>query len=300
MTSDRILMNPRASGLTKIKGKKANNSIIDMLTFDPDGVAALLSSNLGYPVTQTHGWTLNKWFVVYWSATDTLGKARADSVTTSEVAGVAYTVNANQVYFIANGLLSHTDLASINADGPGTNLAANTVYFLSAVTAGLVSATAPTTIGHVSQPVLSGKGATSANVSIKTGTVIATAQSPFYAEGTFVANFNTGIFTGTHNVTVKYVRIGKAVTLTFPATLPNETSISSTIWATSGADLPASLRPTGTLMMPCMVVSNSITENGTGRLQMSVGTLAFVRSTAWPVTTTNVTGFPDFSISYTI
>lgn len=36
MTSDRILMNPRPSGLTKIKGKKADNSIIDMLTFDPD------------------------------------------------------------------------------------------------------------------------------------------------------------------------------------------------------------------------------------------------------------------------
>jgi hypothetical protein len=36
MTSDRILMNPRPSGKTKVKGKKADNSIIDMLTFDPD------------------------------------------------------------------------------------------------------------------------------------------------------------------------------------------------------------------------------------------------------------------------
>jgi len=44
MTSDRIFMNPRASGNTKIKGKKADNSIIDMLTFDPD-----------LPVSNTNG-----------------------------------------------------------------------------------------------------------------------------------------------------------------------------------------------------------------------------------------------------
>jgi hypothetical protein len=45
MTSDRILMNPRPSGKTKVKGKKADNSIIDMLTFDPDSPVANANGN---------------------------------------------------------------------------------------------------------------------------------------------------------------------------------------------------------------------------------------------------------------
>ena len=118
-----------------------------------------------------------------------------------------------------------------------------------------------------------------------------------YDEGTFVANFNTGMNTSTNNVTVKYVKVWKQVTLTLPAT--NVTAgATTTIWGTASGTIPASIRPSvSTMFNAAVIYNNPVVEVGY-IYSYSAGQLFAVRSTNWTSGTANC-GFPDMSVTYT-
>lgn len=89
-------------------------------------------------------------------------KAKADAANTAEVIGVVSTVtDANNFKLTTYGSIS--GLSGLTA---GTN------YFLSAATAGLLTATEPSTLGHVSVPVLIASSTTAGFVAIKRGIVV--------------------------------------------------------------------------------------------------------------------------------
>lgn len=88
--------------------------------------------------------------LVYRTASGTYAKAKADADATSEVVGIVSAV-ADANNFTLNPGPRVTGLSGLT-DG--------TVYFLSDATAGLLTATAPTTLGHVEKPVLVADSAT--------------------------------------------------------------------------------------------------------------------------------------------
>jgi hypothetical protein len=256
-------------------------------------------SNASIIINQTHGWTVGNWYAVYWSATDILAKAQANSTTTSDVVGIAYVRDASNLLLVTNGVVNHSNLASINN---GTALAANTAYYLSAATAGLITSTPPVAIGNVQVQICSGKGLTSANVVVKTGILVATLATPFYEEGSFVANFNTGMKTGTNNITVLYKRVGKVVTLTLPATTVATAGATANSWGTGSADVPASIRPVGTVYFAAPIRINTGVDSILSNFRIfSSGLLYFSHngSGTWTIGETLV-GFPDCSFTYTI
>jgi hypothetical protein len=81
--------------------------------------------------------------VIYCSGANTYAKAKADALATSDVIGVVSTViGADDFVFCAEG----TMVTGVPA------VAAGTVLFLSDATAGLLTATEPNTVGHISIP----------------------------------------------------------------------------------------------------------------------------------------------------
>jgi hypothetical protein len=79
------------------------------------------------------------------SATNTYVKAKADTVVNAEVIGiVTQVINADSFVYTSGGYIT-TGVPAV----PG-----NTVCFLSDITDGLVTSTEPTTIGHISKPLL--------------------------------------------------------------------------------------------------------------------------------------------------
>ena len=92
----------------------------------------------------------------------TYAKAKADASNTAEVIGVVSTVtDANNFKLTNYGSISGL-----------SGLTAGTTYFLSAATAGLLTATEPSTIGNVSVPVLVASSATTGFVNIMRGMVV--------------------------------------------------------------------------------------------------------------------------------
>lgn len=74
---------------------------------------------------------------------DTYAKARADSASNAEVIGmVSEVADANNFTYVTGGPVTGL-----------TGLTAATVYFLSPTTAGALTATEPSTVGHISKPV---------------------------------------------------------------------------------------------------------------------------------------------------
>jgi hypothetical protein len=93
-------------------------------------------------------------------------KAKADSANTSSVAGIVSKIQSSSVFQLTSGgKMSGLTGLTVGAD-----------YFLSPVTAGLLTATEPTTTGYVSQPVGIALSATSLQVAIKRGYVVGTSN----------------------------------------------------------------------------------------------------------------------------
>ena len=95
------------------------------------------------PVYQvSHGFTVGN--AIYCSGANTYAKAKADSASTADVVGVVSAVAGNDDFTYCVGGKMTTGVPAI---------AAGTVLFLSDTTAGALTATEPTTVGHVSLPV---------------------------------------------------------------------------------------------------------------------------------------------------
>ena len=109
-------------------------------------------------VTQnSHGFKVGN--VVYLNGS-TYALAKADTSPTAEAIGVISSVVTANIFEVTElGYLSGVD--TTNTVEGGAALTAGTVYFLSASTAGKLTATEPSTIGYVSKPMLIADGASS-------------------------------------------------------------------------------------------------------------------------------------------
>jgi hypothetical protein len=96
----------------------------------------------------------------------------------------------------------------------------------------------------------------------------------FYEEGTFTINYSSG-FTATISGTVKFTRVGKLVTLTFPVV----SGTSNQEWIISDADVPARLRPTNSITMSAnsLCIDAGTTYNNTG---VGVGCIHYIAITS--------------------
>lgn len=119
--------------------------------------------------------------------------------------------------------------------------------------------------------------------------------------GIFTANFNTGMSTATNNVTVRYSRVGKTVTLTLPQTMVTATATSGSWTATSA--IPAALCPSGVNIYS---MTHTIDNNATDFAAMgsvyigSTGTIQIIRNAGnWASATTNC-GFQTTTFSYAV
>lgn len=107
------------------------------------------SPNISQSITQTaHGFTVGQW-LYYTGTVYALAKADADS--TSEVLGVVSSVAGVNSFTLLNAGLVPSGLSGLTA---------GTTYFLSAATAGALTATAPSTTGQISKPLLVALSAT--------------------------------------------------------------------------------------------------------------------------------------------
>jgi len=110
-------------------------------TFQPGG-----GQYVSHYITQANTFTVGQ--VVYLNA-GVYTLAKADSVVTAEVVGIV-TVAGNPFVLVTSGYITGL-----------SGFAAGTVYFLSDVTAGLLTATQPTTVGNISKPLFVADSATS-------------------------------------------------------------------------------------------------------------------------------------------
>lgn len=88
---------------------------------------------------------------VYADTNDGVKKAKADAGATKSVIGVVKTASiaaAGSGEVVINGIVTATTGQWDTAAGTTGGLTANTVYYLSAATSGLLTATAPTTAGQ--------------------------------------------------------------------------------------------------------------------------------------------------------
>lgn len=88
--------------------------------------------------------------IVYPSSASHINKAKADSATTAKPIGLATAAISNGAVggVQTDGVLTLTTTEWDALMGTTGGLTANTIYYLSAATAGLGTATAPTTVGH--------------------------------------------------------------------------------------------------------------------------------------------------------
>jgi len=109
-------------------------------------VQAAITGDFQIAVTQSsHGLAVGE--AVKVTGNDTYAKAQADSAANSEVVGVVTSVSGNDFTITLNGEIATGGAIS------AANVAAGTVLFLSQTTAGLLTATEPSTAGQVSKPV---------------------------------------------------------------------------------------------------------------------------------------------------
>ena len=127
--------------------------------------SAMASASTSTTVTQTaHGFAVGD--VVKFNTN--YAKAKADTPNNAEVVGIVKSVtNANQFVVTPNGYITGL-----------TGLTTGEVYFLSDTTAGLMTLTEPTTIGHVRRPVLLADSTTSGWVLPYNGTVLVEVDEP--------------------------------------------------------------------------------------------------------------------------
>jgi hypothetical protein len=123
-------------------------------------VDALSTSSDREVITQAgHGFAAKD--VIRCSGTDTYAKAQADSVSNAESLGIVESVDGNDFEVVWQGRISDI-----------TGLTANTLYFLSASTAGLLTTTETSTAGQVSKPILLATSTTSGIVLMYRGMIV--------------------------------------------------------------------------------------------------------------------------------
>ena len=109
-------------------------------------VQAAITGDFQIAVTQSsHGLSVGQ--AVKVSCNDTYATAQADSAANAEVVGIVTSVSGNDFTLTLNGEIATGGAIS------AANVAAGTVLFLSQTTAGLLTATEPSTAGQVSKPV---------------------------------------------------------------------------------------------------------------------------------------------------
>ena len=120
---------------------------------------------LSNSITQaSHGFSVGQ-VLYYTGSAYALAKADADS--TSEVLGIVSSVTSSSVFVLSmDGYVSGL-----------SGLTAGTTYYLSDTTAGGLTSTQPSTVGHISKPVLVADSATSGYVIQSRGVTIATTYS---------------------------------------------------------------------------------------------------------------------------
>jgi hypothetical protein len=120
-------------------------------------------------VTLTAAATLIAGNAVYASAAATVDKARANATGTSNVIGLATTgITSSATGVIqVNGVLTLTTTEWDAVAGTTGGLTYNTTYFLSAGTAGLLTSTAPSTVGQTVVEIGTALSTTDLAVSIK-------------------------------------------------------------------------------------------------------------------------------------
>ena len=99
---------------------------------------------VGFVAVHQVGHGLSVGNAIYCSGTNTYAKAKADSESTADVVGIVSAVAGNDDFTFCTGGKMTTGVPAV---------AAGTVLFLSDATAGALTATEPTTAGHISLPV---------------------------------------------------------------------------------------------------------------------------------------------------
>lgn len=116
-----------------------------------------VTGDLGIDLTNDNVGTLDQGTPVYVTAADHCDKAKADATGTRRVIGL---VGANTIGTGVSGFVQTTDIITLTTGqwdavcGTSGGLSADTVYYLSAATAGLLTATAPSTVGQYVVPVI--------------------------------------------------------------------------------------------------------------------------------------------------
>jgi hypothetical protein len=163
---------------------------ITLTTTGSSGPATFISNVLNIPsytggggsgsavtdtITQTaHGFTVGQ---VLKFAGGVYALAKADSAANAEVVGIVSSVTSANIFVLTtNGYVTGL-----------SGLTANTTYFLDPVTAGLLTATEPITVGQVSKPLLDTDSTTSGYFTNMRGLVI-TAPTALTSAHIFVGN----------------------------------------------------------------------------------------------------------------
>ena len=115
-----------------------------------DTLVAPTTSPLGVTLTNASGVTLDPGMVVYPSGADQVSKARANASGTAFPIGMAEAsiANSSSGNIVIEGLVTLTTGEWDAVAGTSGGLTAGTTYYLDPSTAGLITSTAPTTVGQ--------------------------------------------------------------------------------------------------------------------------------------------------------
>lgn len=172
-TSGTVTISPKAAaGSYTLTLPDTDGDVDEVLTTDGSGNLSWSTggSGSGTAITTeyaiaTHGFAVGD--VVYCTATTTCAKAKADAESTAEVLGIVTLVTD----------VNNFSLTMIGYATGLSGLTANTTYYLSGATAGALTSTEPTTVGHISKPVFFADSTTSGYVLSMRGQVV-TAAAP--------------------------------------------------------------------------------------------------------------------------
>jgi hypothetical protein len=163
----------------------------------------------------SHGFVVGN---ILYLAAGVYTKAKADAAATSEVVGIVSAVAAGTDDFT---------ILNVGYVSGLSGLTAGTIYFLSCTTAGALTATEPTTEGHVSKPVLIADSTTSGYFFNMRGAVVGGGSTAYV--NTFVnGGLAAGILTVTHNFGHQYPNAPVVIDNNGKVVIPDEITYTST------------------------------------------------------------------------
>jgi len=162
---------PKATldGLGRVQGTLLYASDTNVVySDDGSNLNELGAGGISSTITQaSHGFTSSDLGAPLYLNGSTYVKAKADAANTAEVVGVIGAIlSVNQFKLVSAGTVS------VDTTVSGGALVAGTVYFLSSSSAGQITATEPSVIGHVSMPLGVAKDTSSLILNIMRGAVI--------------------------------------------------------------------------------------------------------------------------------